>query len=299
MKIKTFFYTLIQGIKGIFRNKIFTLASIATISACLFLFGIIYAVVMNFQHIVKTAQGNVSVTVFFDEGMDDANIFAIGEQIKVRDEVSNVKYTTADEAWEWFQEKYFQDKHTEGFPTNPLEGYQNYEVFLKDVSKQDSLVTWLKSIKGVREVKYSSVTANALSGVNLIIAYASLGLVIILLGVSVFLISNTIAVGISVRREEITIMKYCGATDFFVRAPFVFEGMIIGAIGAGIPLGIIYMIYNNVVESAKVKFPSLTTILCFLTVDEVFEILVPVSLGIGIGIGFLGSVSTVRRHLKV
>ena len=299
MKIKTFFYTLIQGIKGIFRNKIFTLASIATISACLFLFGIIYAVVMNFQHIVKTAQGNVSVTVFFEEGMDEANIFAIGEQIKVRDEVSSVKYTTADEAWEWFQEKYFQDKHTEGFPTNPLEGYQNYEVFLKDVSKQDSLVTWLKSIQGVREVKYSSVTANALSGVNLIIAYASAGLVIILLGVSVFLISNTIAVGISVRREEITIMKYCGATDFFVRAPFVFEGMIIGAIGAGIPLGIIYMIYNNVIESAKVKFPSLTTILCFLTVEEVFEILVPVSLGIGIGIGFLGSVSTVRRHLKV
>lgn len=299
MKIKTFFYTLIQGIKGIFRNKIFTLASIATISACLFLFGLIYSVVMNFQHIVKTAQGNVSVTVFFDEGVDEANIFAIGEQIKAREEVSDIKYTTADEAWEWFQEKYFQNKHTEGFPTNPLEGYQNYEIFLTDVSKQESLVNWLKSVNGIREVKYSSVTANALSGVNLIVAYASAGLVLILLGVSVFLISNTIAVGISVRKEEITIMKYCGATDFFVRAPFVFEGMLIGAIGAGIPLLIIYVIYNDVVESARAKFPSLTSILCFLTTDEIFEILLPVTLGIGIGIGFLGSISTVRRHLRV
>ena len=299
MKISTLFYTLRQGVRNIFRNKLFSMASIATIAACLFLFGIMYSVVMNFQHIVKNAQEGVSVTVFFNEGTSKERIDAIGEQIKARVEVSDIKYTTADEAWAWFQEKYFEGKHTEGFPTNPLEGYENYEVFLNDVSMQDALVTWLQSLPDVRLVKYSSLTANALTGVNLIVAYASVGIIVILLGVSIFLISNTVTIGISVRQEEISIMKYIGATDFFTRAPFVIEGMLIGAIGSGIPLLLIYFIYNDVVTSAMSKFQALSSILNFLTVQEVFHVLVPVSLGIGIGIGFLGSFTTVRKHLRV
>lgn len=299
MKISTLFYTLRQGVRNIFRNKLFSMASIATIAACLFLFGILYSVVMNFQHIVKNAQEGVSVTVFFNEGTSQERIDAIGEQIKARVEVSNIKYTTADEAWAWFQEKYLEGKHTEGFPTNPLEGYENYEVFLNDVSMQDALVTWLQSLPDVRLVKYSSLTANALTGVNLIVAYASVGIIVILLGVSIFLISNTVTIGISVRQEEISIMKYIGATDFFTRAPFVIEGMLIGAIGSGIPLLLIYFIYNDVVTSAMSKFQALSSILNFLTVQEVFHVLVPVSLGIGIGIGFLGSFTTVRKHLRV
>lgn len=299
MKISTLFYTLRQGVRNIFRNKLFSMASIATIAACLFLFGILYSVVMNFQHIVKNAQEGVSVTVFFNEGTSQERIDAIGEQIKARVEVSDIKYTTADEAWAWFQEKYFEGKHTEGFPTNPLEGYENYEVFLNDVSMQDALVTWLQSLPDVRLVKYSSLTANALTGVNLIVAYASVGIIVILLGVSIFLISNTVTIGISVRQEEISIMKYIGATDFFTRAPFVIEGMLIGAIGSSIPLLLIYFIYNDVVTSAMSKFQALSSILNFLTVQEVFHVLVPVSLGIGIGIGFLGSFTTVRKHLRV
>ena len=299
MKISTLFYTLRQGVRNIFRNKLFSMASIATIAACLFLFGILYSVVMNFQHIVKNAQEGVSVTVFFNEGTSQERIDAIGEQIKARVEVSDIKYTTADEAWAWFQEKYFEGKHTEGFPTNPLEGYENYEVFLNDVSMQDALVTWLQSLPDVRLVKYSSLTANALTGVNLIVAYASVGIIVILLGVSIFLISNTVTIGISVRQEEISIMKYICATDFFTRAPFVIEGMLIGAIGSGIPLLLIYFIYNDVVTSAMSKFQALSSILNFLTVQEVFHVLVPVSLGIGIGIGFLGSFTTVRKHLRV
>ena len=299
MKISTLFYTLRQGVRNIFRNKLFSMASIATIAACLFLFGILYSVVMNFQHIVKNAQEGVSVTVFFNEGTSQERIDAIGEQIKARVEVSDIKYTTADEAWAWFQEKYFEGKHTEGFPTNPLEGYENYEVFLNDVSMQDALVTWLQSLPDVRLVKYSSLTANALTGVNLIVAYASVGIIVILLGVSIFLISNTVTIGISVRQEEISIMKYIGATDFFTRAPFVIEGMLIGAIGSGIPLLLIYFIYNDVVTSAMSKFQALSSILNFLTVQEVFHVLGPVSLGIGIGIGFLGSFTTVRKHLRV
>ncbi len=298
MKISTLLYTLRQGVRNIFRNKWFSLASIATISACLFLFGIFYAIIMNFQHVVKTAEEGLSVTVFFNEGTSDLRIAEIGDLIRLRTEVSEVKFVSADEAWEWFKGKYLGE-YTGGFPTNPLENFANYEVYLSDAAMQDVLVTYLQSIPDVRTVKYSDVTASALSGINLIIAYVSLGIIVILLAVSIFLISNTVTIGISVRQEEIGIMKYIGATDFFVRAPFVIEGMLIGAVGAGIPLCIIYVLYNKVVQNAAGSFPMLSQLLSFLTVEEIFSVLTPVSLGMGIGIGFLGSFTTVRKHLQV
>ena len=298
MKISTLFYTLRQGFRGIFRNKWFSLASIATITTCLFLFGVLYSVVMNFQHIVKTAQGNMSVTVFFYEDTTDARIAEIGDLIRIREEVSDVKFTSGDEAWQYVQETLFHGQ-AEGFPTNPLENHENYEIFLSDVAKQDSLVTWLRSIEDIRLINYSESTADALSGVNMITAYVALGLVAILLAVSVFLISNTVTIGISVRQEEINIMKYIGATDFFVRAPFVIEGMLIGAIGSAIPLVIIYYAYNKVVNYALTEFALLSNILQFISVKEIFSVLLPVSLILGIGIGFLGSFNTVRKHLRV
>lgn len=298
MKISTLFYTLRQGFRGIFRNKWFSLASIATITTCLFLFGVLYAVVMNFQHIVKTAQSNMSVTVFFYEDTTDARIAEIGDLIRIREEVSDVKFTSGDEAWQEVQETLFHGQ-AEGFPTNPLENHENYEIFLSDVAKQDSLVTWLSSIEDIRKINYSESTADALSGVNMITAYVALGLVAILLAVSVFLISNTVTIGISVRQEEINIMKYIGATDFFVRAPFVIEGMLIGTIGSTIPLVIIYYAYNKVVNYALTEFALLSNILQFLSVKEIFSVLLPVSLILGIGIGFLGSFNTVRKHLRV
>ena len=180
-----------------------------------------------------------------------------------------------------------------------MENSSNYEIYLSDVALQGSLVTYLESIEGVRQVNRSEVTASTLSGMNVLIVYVSIGIIAILLAVSVFLISNTVMIGIQVRKEEINIMKYIGATDFFVRSPFVIEGVIIGAIGAGIPLGIIYVIYNTVVEFVMERFQMLSSLLNFLPIDDIFNTLVPVSLGLGIGIGFLGSFTTVRKHLRV
>ena len=168
-----------------------------------------------------------------------------------------------------------------------------------DVSMQDSLVTYVESLDGVRRVNRSEVTANTLSGMNKLIGYASAGIIAILLAVSIFLISNTVTIGISVRKEEINIMKYIGATDFFVRAPFVIEGILIGLAGSVLPLAIIYVIYNNVIAYVSTRFSMLSQLLKFLTVDQVFQVLMPISLIIGIGIGFFGSFSTVRKHIRV
>lgn len=298
MRISTVFYTLRQGFGNLFRNKWFTLASIATISACLFLFGLFYAIVTNFQNIVKTAEEGVSVTVFFDEGIEDSQIQEIGELIQKRPEVSAINFVSAEEAWETFSEQYLGE-YKDGFTENPLEDSANYQIYLNDVSMQSALVTYLESLDGVRQVNRSEVTATTLTGVNALVAYVSVGIIAILFAVSIFLISNTVTIGISVRKEEINIMKYIGATDFFVRSPFVVEGMLIGLIGSAIPLGIIYGLYNMVISYVMERFSMLSQLLSFLTVEEIFHTLMPVSLGIGVGIGFLGSIITVRKHLRV
>ena len=298
MRINTFFYTLKQGFRNIFRNKLFSLASIATIAACLFLFGIFYAIVANFQHIVKNAEEGVSVWVFFDEGIEDVRIQQIGDMIAKRPEVAKMDFISAEAAWEGFRDEYLGE-YGDGFTENPLENSANYQVYLNDVSMPSALVTYLESIDGVRMVNRSELVATTLTGINALIAYVSVGIIAILLAVSIFLISNTVEIGISVRKEEINIMKYIGATDFFVRSPFVVEGIMIGLIGAALPLGFIYTIYNVVLEYVTDRFPQLSSLLSFVAVEEVFNVLVPISLGLGVGIGFLGSIVTVRRHLRV
>ena len=298
MRISTFFYTIKQGCINIFRNKWFTLASIATIGACLFLFGLFYAIIANFQNIVKTAQEGVSVTVFFDEGISQERIEEIGTLIDKRPEVSKKEFISADEAWEGFKEEYLGE-YADGFTENPLADSASYEIYLNDVSMQPALVTYLEGVDGIRLVNRSEVTASTLTGVNALIAYVSVGIIAILFAVSIFLISNTVMIGISVRKEEISIMKYIGATDFFVRSPFVIEGMLIGAVGALIPVGIIYVLYNKVIEYIMLEFSALTQLLSFLSVEEIFGVLLPVSILMGVGIGFLGSVITVRKHLRV
>lgn len=311
MKISTFLYTIRQGFVNIFRNKWYSFLSVATISASLLLFGLFYCIVMNFQSIVSKAQEGVSVTVFFHYDTDkctephlvpDAQrIEEIGEMISYRAEVSEVKFISDDDAWLKFANDLWEEfeRYSVGFPDNPLEGENSYEVFISDVSLQSALITWLKSIPEIRSINYSALTADTLSGANLLIAYVSLGIIVILLAVSIFLINNTVAVGISVRATEINIMKYVGATDFFVRAPFVLEGMLIGLMGAAIPLYLIHSLYSYTLNYIVDRFEILSNYLAFLSVDEIFKVLLPVSLVMGVGIGFMGSVSTVRKHLHV
>jgi len=297
MRISTFFYTLKQGIRNIFRNGWYSLASLATISACLLLFGAFFAIVANVVHMVKTAEEGVAVTVFFDEGLSDDKIAQIGDMISKRSEVRDMNFVSADAAWEVFKEDL--GEYAEGIMENPLADSANYEIYLNKIEDQNSLVEYLESVDGIREVNRSDLTANILSGMNSLMGYIAVAIILILLAVSVFLISNTVMIGISMRKEEITIMKYIGATDFFVRAPFVVEGLIIGLIGSAVPLGLIYILYNYIVEFITANFGILTDLLNFVTIQAIFNYLVPVSLIIGAGIGFLGSFYTVRKHLRV
>lgn len=317
MRISTFGYVGKQGVKNIWRNKMFSLASIATMSACIFLFGLFFSILVNFQYIIKSAEEGVAITVFFNDDATEEQKKEIGEQLESRDDVSEVKYVSADDAWAEFQKEYFGDNPelAEGFKDdNPLAGSDNYEVYMKTVkgdnkdliakskslsATQQDLVKFAQSLDGVRQVNKSDVVANTLSSVNMLVAYVSIAIIAILLGVSIFLISNTVTTGITVRKEEIAIMKYIGAKDFVVRSPFVIEGLIIGLFGAVIPLALLYFLYDKAVVYIMEKFSILKSIITFLPVGNVYIYLLPIGLAMGIGIGFLGSYFTVRKHLRV
>lgn len=316
MRISTLGYVGKQGVKNIWRNKMFSLASVATMSACIFLFGLFFSIILNFQYIIRTAEEGVAITVFFDEDATQAQIDKIGEELRGRDDVSEVIYVSADEAWESYKQEYFKDKPelAEGFKDdNPLADSDNYEVYMKTsedagdltarskslASTQQDLVKFAQSLDGVRDVNKSDVVANTLTSVNKLVGYVSIAIIAILFGVSIFLISNTVTMGITVRKEEIAIMKYIGAKDFVVRSPFVIEGLIMGLFGAIIPLALLYMLYEKAVLYIMEKFSILQNIISFLPVSDVYKYLLPIGIVLGIGIGFIGSFFTVRKHLKV
>ena len=302
MKIRSLAYHIKDGFKNIHRNKMFSLASIATITACIFLFGVFYSIVVNFQYMIKKSETKVCVTVFFDEDLSETDIKKLGDEISKREEVSRVKYVSAEEAWESFKGEYFAayPELAEGFKDdNPLANSSSYEIYLNDASSQATLVTYLENLDGIRQVNRSEATASGLASAARLVSYVAIAIIVILLAVSIFLITNTIVIGITVRKDEISIMKYIGATDAFVDAPFFVEGITIGIIGSIIPLVILRFIYENVINYVMNKFSILQNILAFMPVNDVFRILVPVGILLGIGIGILGSFFAVRKHANV
>ena len=229
MRLGTIAYCLQQGFKNIWRNKLFSLASMATMAACIFMFGVFFCLVENFQHVVKEVEEGVAVTVFFEKETSEAEIREVAEEIGRRDEVRQVVIVPAEEAWEYYKTIYFKDapELAEGFEEdNPLANSTNLEIYMKDIATQQDLVDYILSMDHVRKINRSDVVADMLTGFNRLVSYVSVTIIGLLLAVSIFLISNTIAIGISVRKEEIAIMRLIGAKNSFIKAPFLIEGIV-------------------------------------------------------------------------
>ena len=298
-KISTFFYGIGQGLKNIFRNRMFSLASIATMAACLFLFGVFYAVIANFRAMISKAETRVGFTVFFDEGISDEEITEIGEKITYRAEVSEIVLTTADEAWEQYKSEKLSPELIQTFGNdNPLENSASYTVYLNDISMQESLVRYIRGIEGVRKVNNKKDVSESLTSINKVLTVLAIAIIIILLGVAVFLIGITISTGVSIRKQEISIMKLIGATNFFIRIPYIVEGILIGLIGAAIPLIILNFSYGVIINALQNNFALLLSGTDFVDSGSIMKVLIPLSIGLGVGIGFLGSNITLGKQLK-
>ena len=298
--MKTLGYGIKQGFKNIVQNKIFSLVAIGTIAICLFLLGLFYALLSNFQHMMYNVESNVGLTVFFDSGIEPEEIDSLGEQIRKLDGVETVDYISPTEAWKKFQKEMYQGKEnledTFG-DENPLQDSASFEITLTRVSKQAKVSKEIKEMKGIRKVNGSSTVAKSLSSANMLVAYVSATIIGLLLLVSVFLINNAVATGIRVRKDEISIIKMIGATDGFIRAPFLVEGLVIGLIGAIIPIIVLWVLYERVIQFVLEHFSALSQWLTFVAPSKEFATLIPMSLLVGVGIGFIGSALSVREHL--
>lgn len=300
--ISSFGYSLKQGFKNIGRNMLFSLASIATIAACIFLFCLFYAIVGNVRHSTMAAETTVGITVFFDQGLDETQIQAMGQEIGAREGVDSIRYISPEEAWESFQVEYFGEMKelAAGFADdNPLANSASYEIFLTDISRQESFVADLNSMEGVRKVNYSHSAVAALENLDRIVSLLSAGIIGVLLAVAVFLISNTISVAAAFRKQENQIMRLIGATNWMIRAPFLVEGIVIGLIGAALPLAGIFVLYQRAVEYIEEHYAIMTGIFSPMSIDVMFPSMVAVALSLGVGIGFFASFFTIRKHLKV
>ncbi len=300
MRLSTIKYTVEQGLRNIAKNKMFSIASVATMIACIFLFGVFYALIANANELMQNVEESLPIVVYFEEDITAKERENIKQNLMQREDVLEVKYIDADTAWEEFKSVYFGEdsEALTGFEENPLANSDNFEIYMKSVENQDGVVKFAKELKGVRKVRASADAAEMLKNISVLLATVSGVIVALLLVVAIFLISNTVSMGITVRREEIAIMKYIGAKDSFVRAPFILEGVLIGLVGAAIPLTLLYFVYKAAIDYVVTKFALVVGFIDFLSVGKLYLTLLPVGLALGVGIGFIGSFFTIKKHLK-
>lgn len=221
---------------------------------------------------------------------------------KISEEIATMRYVSAEEAWESYKKDVFQgnEELLEGFEgNNPLKESDSYEITLKEVKSYQQVVSHLETIDGVRKVRYSEGAAEGMTKINTMGTYLAGGIILILMAVSIFLVSNTVSIGVAVREEEISIMKLIGAANGFIKAPFQAEGMIIGILGSLIPTAIIFAGYEGIINWMNDKFHVVTVFMKFVPIQQIMLYLLPLALLVGIVIGLLGSSITIRKYLKV
>lgn len=302
MKLNLFFYCIKQSIYNIFRNKRFSLASIATVTSCIFLFSMFFSLISNSRYMVSNIESNLGITVLFNEDVSIDRALEIGKIIETNKLVDRIEYTSPSQAWDNFKRDYFKGKEAlaEGFEDdNPLSNSQSYSIYINDAKQQESFVKYLYNIEGVRQVNYSKTAAVALSNFSNILSILTAIITGLLLAVSVFLISNTIAFTAERRKNENELMRLIGAENFTIRLPFILEGIFIGLIGSMISIVGIYFLYNYAIEYINTKMPIFSGAFSFMPIMNILPSIIYISVGIGFGTGFFASLISIRKHLKL
>lgn len=305
MKIRSIRVCLKQGLQGIWRNRLMVLASVCTVSACLFILGIVYCLVANVQQFADDLDDSLGIIAFLSENVSEESVPALVEQIRGMEGVKDVTYVSADEAWQSFKESMgFDDQLGEDTiaqldQDNPLANLASLEIYLYEAADQNDFVAQLQTMPQIRSIRYAAETADVLANLSSMITWGGMALILLLVFIAILLISNTIKLSVFVRRTEIGIMKYIGAKDSFVKIPFVVEGMIIGVLGAVLPAILIYFSYGSIVNIVMQQFSTFTQLIHFISANTILIQLIPIFLAVGIVVGVLGSTLSLRKYLKV
>ena len=292
-------YYFREGFSGLLKNRLMTIASIATVAACIFIMTFSFCCVTNLQYMLRQVEDSVGIAVFLQGDMKSEDIEALKNKVASIDHVTEVQYVSPDDALDEMKQQWdVEDGILDGFTAenNPLSN--SFKISLDSIENQKAVLAELDSIENIK-VRHAQSETEVLLKLNRIIQISGAVVICILGIISVVIIVNTIKISVYTRRNEINIMKYVGATDWFIRWPFIIEGVLIGLIGAAIPILISWPAYGRVVNMVYTYFPVIKNLAEFRVGGEIFIILMPVALVFGILLGVVGSVTSIRKYLKV
>jgi len=299
VRYNVFSYLIGEGFRNVFKNKKSTVASLMIMCATMIIFGIFFIVGENVNHFVSEVEAAQGIQVFINNDATDDEIRIIGEKIKALDGVNTTEYVSKEKALNQMKEKFKEKEYL-------LEGYEQNNIFpasyivtLTDLNLSSQVQQEILKIENIKKITSRDETVRTLidlaNGVRIITGIILALLVII----SIFIIANTIKLTVHARRKEISIMKYVGATNSFIRWPFIVEGILIGIMAGAISLLIVGGSYsaiaNKIVETNFVQ----TVGMSLLSFSDIFNVILIVYLILGIGIGVLGSSVSMRKYLKV
>jgi cell division transport system permease protein len=299
VKYNIFGYLIGEGFGNVFKNKKSTGASLMIMCATMIIFGIFLILGENINHFVSEVESAQGMQVFINNDATQEQIDEIGEKIRKLDGVSTVEYKSKDAALNQMKEK-FGDKQ------DLLAGYEennifpaSYVVTLTDLNKSKDVQNQILTFENIKKITSKDETVTTLINLANGIKIVTGVILVLLVIISIFIIANTIKLTVHARRKEISIMKYVGATNGFIRWPFIVEGMIIGVFASAISIGIVGVAYSFIAEKMVSSQFMQVINMSLVTFGDMFNSIIFVYMLLGIGIGALGSVISMRKYLKV
>lgn len=290
-------YLIGEGFRNVFKNKKSTVASLMIMCATMFVFGIFFLIGENVQAVMKQVEEQQAMQVFISQDATEQEITELGNKIRALDYVNNTEYRTKEDALNTMK-SWLKDKQ------NVLNGYAknnpfkaSYVVTLTDLTKIKDVESQIMTFDNVESITLRDDTINKLLDIANGVKTASAVILVLLIFISIFIISNTIKLTVHARRKEISIMKYVGATNGFIRWPFMVEGIIIGVVAALLSVFLLGISYNYVTGQAAGTVETIN--ISLLQFSDTFNILILTYLILGIGIGTIGSAISMRKYLEV
>lgn len=299
MKFRSIKYFFSEAFSGVIRNRLMSIASIGTVAACIFMIVISYCALTNVEYMLTQIEESIGIAVFLEEDVNSDKVLEINDQLVNMDHVESVSYISPEDALQEMKESWDAEEILAGFDesNNPLTS--SFEVSLDDIQYQSDVVSKIEQIEGVRKIRSSETETEFLVKISNFLRLFGSVLILALAAISVVIITNTVKLSVFTRRTEISIMKYVGATDWFIRWPFVIEGIITGLVGAAIPIIVAWPLYNKLIDVIYAQIPMIRSIVTFKFGIDIFSVLLPVSLAFGALLGVLGSNISLRKHLNV
>lgn len=299
MRPSTIKYYLREGLSGLRKNLLMTTASIAAVMACISIMSFSYCVASNLQHILQQMEDSIGISVFISGEPTSEEVEEMKSQIAEFDHVLGVTYISPQDALSALKDDWGAEEDIfEGLDdtNNPLS--HSFQITLDNIQNQSVVLEELKNVEGIDNIRHGQTETELIMKSNKVFNVTSILVMLILGVISVMIIMNTIRISVVNRRIEINIMKYVGATDWFIRWPFIVEGVIIGVVGAIVPVLLGMPIYAKAISSLYSYIPVIKMIQFKLTGD-VFVVIFPLAIAFGIALGVIGSLTSIHKHLRV